>query len=141
MFIAYYLYLKHTQCSFLYIFIYHTTAQWLKITNFYLLVPCEISFLTCIIVLSNHCFGLLFLPICLYIFCETALHKALYCKDCITLRQPWLFYTKTKTGWHEAGKYIVLNAVTFCSNALYWIFTFVSILCYTTSLLLLKYFP
>ena len=51
---------------------------------------CLVKFHSSHIVLSNYYFGLLF-PISL---CRTALHKVLYCKDCITLRQPWLFCTK-----------------------------------------------
>ena len=66
--------------------------------------------------------------------CETALHKFLYCKDCITPRQPRLFCTKTKTGYDKAGKYIARNTVTFCPNALYWLFTILSFLHYTTIL-------
>ena len=33
----------------------------------------------------------------LYLSFKTALLKVLYCKDCITPRKSWLFYTKTKT--------------------------------------------
>ena len=35
--------------------------------------------------------------ISLSLYLKTALLRFLYCKDCITPRQPWLFFTKLKT--------------------------------------------